>query len=178
MDVCRRSAHATATELEKPGGRFGRSALDLSSGRNAGTTQQAANQKIAPQQRKELLHHSRRITCAQNARGPRPNEQLLERVAIDETVGAERGSNFGRPLGLRDRKPVHRCGGRFAHLADDGCAEHSIRRDVSSNDRFAPNPVVPSRSAFDPTPAESCSLADGSIQGGLPAISSCHRNKA
>ena len=79
MEVCRRSAHATGIELEKPGGRFGRSALDLGAGRNAGSTEQAANQKIAPQQRKELLHHSRRITCAQNARGLRPNQQLLER---------------------------------------------------------------------------------------------------
>ena len=54
MEVCRRSAHATGIELEKPGGRFGRSALDLDAGRNAGSTEQAANQKIAPQQRKEI----------------------------------------------------------------------------------------------------------------------------
>ena len=95
MEVCRRSAHATGIELEILGSRFDRSALDLGAGRNAGSTEQAANQKIAPQQRKVLLHHSRRITCAQNACGLGPNEQLLERVAVDEAVGAERGSNIG-----------------------------------------------------------------------------------
>src|SRR5258705_9835479 len=128
MEVCRRSAHAIGIELEKPGGRFGRSALDLGVGRNAGSTEQTANQKIAPQQRKELLHHSRRITCSQNARGPCPNEQLLERVAVDEAVGAERGSNIGRLLGLRNRKPIHRRGGRFAFHGGN------VRRVVSQKD--------------------------------------------
>jgi hypothetical protein len=86
MDVCRRSAHATGMEFEHPGGRFDRSALDLGAGRNALSTEQAADQKIAPQQRKELLHHSLRITCAQNASGLLPNQQFLERVAVDEAV--------------------------------------------------------------------------------------------
>src|SRR5262249_48194839 len=104
--LVQRSAHAARIELEKSRGRFDPPLLDLGA-RGRVDPDQTADQEIAPQQREELLHHSRWIALTQDAGGLRANQKLFKQMAVGEAVGVERGSDIGRALKFRDREPIH-----------------------------------------------------------------------